>query len=178
MEKHWYVVMTRTNSEFKVRDYFSVQSIENFLPLQTIAMEKNGKRVEKHRLVLPRMIFVRISVAEKSLVLNTMNVFGFLCYRSTSVPVMIPTNQMADFRYMLNYSNNEIVVSGERLPHGTPVVVCKGNLQGLYGELVRYENKYHILVRVDLLGCAMVSIPASYVKKLKKTDPIFVYSKV
>jgi transcription antitermination factor NusG len=170
-DKRWYVVLTRTNSEYKVRDYFSLQNIENFLPVQLHTTEKKGKIMAKERLVIPRMVFVRISPQEISTVRSTMNVFDFLRTRSGSTPAPIPNEQMADFRYMLDYSHQEVVLTGEYIPHGTSVVVTKGDLQGLRGELIRYEGKYHILVRVDMFGCAMVSIPASYVRK-GKTDSI------
>ena len=165
--KHWYVVLTRTNAEYKVSDYFSMQGIENFLPVQNCVTEKNGKIVMQSRLVLPRMVFVRITLAEKNLILNTLNVFGFLRGRNCSVPTLIPDSQMVAFRFMLDYSDKEVQLADGVIPHGTHVVVCKGNLQGLQGELVRYENKYHILVRMDIFGCAIVNIPITYVKKIK-----------
>lgn len=61
-----------------------------------------------------------------------------------------------------------MILTGESIPKGTRVVVAKGDLQGLRGELVRYNNKYHILVRIDMFGSAMVTIPASYVRKRNK----------
>ncbi|WP_321332050.1 UpxY family transcription antiterminator [uncultured Bacteroides sp.] len=167
-DKKWYVVLTRTHAEYKVREYLSLLNIENFLPIQSKIIEKKGKTAEKEHLVLPRMVFVHISREEMQTVRNTMNVFDFLRDRSRSAPTSVPPKQMADFRYMLDYSRKEVIVTGERIPAGTPVVVAKGDLKGLQGELVRYEGKYHILVRIDIFGCALVSIPASFVKKEKE----------
>ena len=154
-DKHWYVVLTRTNSERKVRDYFQLQEVDTFLPVQNRVIEREGKRIERERLLLPRMVFVH------------MNVYDFLRDRSTGAPTCIPDAQMADFRYMLDYSQDQVILTGESIPKGTRVVVAKGDLQGLRGELVRYNNKYHILVRIDMFGSAMVTIPASYVRKEK-----------
>lgn len=166
--KHWYAVLTRTNSEYKVRDYFSVQNIENFLPVQPHMTETNGQLSERLRLVIPRMIFVYIHPREMSIVRGTMNVYDFLRLTPGQPPTPIPESQMADFRYMIDYSTKEVILTGEAIPRGTSVVVAKGNLKGLHGELVRYEGKYHILVRVNLFGCALVSIPANCVKKEKE----------
>ena len=162
-DKHWYVVLTRTNSERKVRDYFQLQEVDTFLPVQSRVIEREGKRIERERLLLPRMVFVRISRQEMFAVRNTLNVYDFLRDRSTGAP----DRQMADFRYMLDYSHDQVILTGETIPQGTRVVVAKGDLQGLRGELVRYNNKYHILVRIDMFGSAMVTIPASYVRKDK-----------
>ena len=167
--KHWYAILTRTNAERKVRDYFALQEVETFLPLQTRVIERNGKRIERECLLLPRMVFVYIAHSQIATVRNTMNVYDFLRDRSTNAPACIPDEQMANFRYMLDYSDEQIIITGDEIPQGTRVVVAKGSLQGLRGELVRYNNKYHILVRIDMFGSAMVSIPASYVRKEKNT---------
>lgn len=168
--KEWYAVLTRTNSERKVRDYFELQEVETFLPVQHRVIERGGKRIERECLLLPRMVFVRIPKSDLSVVRNTMNVYDFLRDRSTKAPTCIPDEQMANFRYMLDYSKDQVIVTGEEIPQGTPVVVAKGHLQGLCGELVRYNNKYHILVRIDLFGSALVTIPASYVRKGSPKD--------
>lgn len=163
--KHWYAVLTRTNAERKVRDYFLLQEVDHFLPIQTRVIERNGKRIERECLLLPRMVFVNVTKSQMAAVRNTMNVYDFLRDPSTNAPTCIPDEQMANFRYMLDYSEEQIIITGEEIPQGTRVVVAKGGLQGLRGELVRYNNKYHILVRIDMFGSAMVSIPASYVRK-------------
>ena len=151
-DKHWYVVLTRTNSERKVRDYFQLQEVDTFLPVQNRVIEREGKRIERQEMAAVR---------------STLNVYDFLRDRSTGAPTCIPDAQMADFRYMLDYSQDQVILTGESIPKGTRVVVAKGDLQGLRGELVRYNNKYHILVRIDMFGSAMVTIPASYVRKEK-----------
>lgn len=168
--KKWYVVLTRTNSERKVRDYFELQKVETFLPVQHRVIERGGKRIERECLLLPRMAFVHIVPSDIAAVRNTMNVYDFLRNRSTNAPTCIPDEQMANFRYMLDYSKDQVIITGEEISEGTPVVVAKGNLQGLRGELVRYNNKYHILVRIDMFGSALVTIPASYVRKDSSKD--------
>ena len=134
-DKHWYVVLTRTNSERKVRDYFQLQEVDTFLPVQNRVIEREGKRIERERLLLPRMVFVHISRQEMAAVRSTLNVYDFLRDRSTGAPTCIPDAQMADFRYMLDYSQDQVILTGESIPKGTRVVVAKGDLQGLRGEL-------------------------------------------
>jgi len=74
-DKHWNVVLTRTNSERKVRDYFQLQEVDTFLPVQNRVIEREGKRIERERLLLPRMVFVHISRQEMFAVRNTLNVY-------------------------------------------------------------------------------------------------------
>ena len=46
--------------------------------------------------------------------------------------------------------------------------MVKGSLRGMEGELIRHKGVTKVLVRIDMLGCAMVNIPASFVEKLNK----------
>ena len=114
------------------------------------------------------MVFVHLSRQEMAAVRSTLNVYDFLRDRSTGAPTCIPDAQMADFRYTLDYSQDQVILTGESIPKGTRVVVAKGDLQGLRGELVRYNNKYHILVRIDMFGSAMVTIPLATSGKRNK----------
>ena len=140
-DKHWYVVLTRTNSERKVRDYFQLQEVDTFLPVQNRVIEREGKRIERERLLLPRMVFVHISRQEMAAVRSTLNVYDFLRDRSTGAPTCIPDAQMADFRYMLDYSQDQVILTGESIPKGTRVVVAKGDLQGLRGESIQIKTE-------------------------------------
>ena len=90
-DKHWYVVLTRTNSERKVRDYFQLQEVDTFLPVQNRVIEREGKRIERERLLLPRMVFVHISRQEMAAVRSTLNVYDFLRDRS---PGLLPVSLM------------------------------------------------------------------------------------
>ena len=45
------------------------------------------------------------------------------------------------------------------------VTVAKGSMQGVRGEMVKYESKYYIAVRLQELGCALISVPVSYVRR-------------
>lgn len=84
-------------------------------------------------------------------------------------PGLLPVSLMRKWLIfaICSITQDQVILTGESIPKGTRVVVAKGDLQGLRGELVRYNNKYHILVRIDMFGSAMVTIPASYVRKEK-----------
>ena len=48
---------------------------------------------------------------------------------------------------------------------GTVHTYKAGSRQGIRGEMVKYESKYYIAVRLQELGCALVSVPVSYVRR-------------
>jgi len=73
---------------------------------------------------------------------------------------------MRDFRFLVDFSEEAIEVTNEEVGVGDYVVVVKGPLKGMEGELVHFRGNYKVAVRIEFLGCAMVDIPASFVEKI------------
>ena len=79
---------------------------------------------------------------------------------------LIPDEQMARFRFMLDYSEEAICMNSSPLARGEKVRVVKGPLTGLVGELVNVDGKSKIAVRLNMLGCACVNMPIGYVEAI------------
>ena len=86
--------------------------------------------------------------------------------RGESSPTVIPDDQMARFRFMLDYSEDVISMNSAPLARGEKVRVIKGPLTGLVGELVTVNGKSKIAVRLNMLGCACADIPVGYVEPI------------
>mgnify|MGYP001198471376 CR=1 FL=1 len=168
VEKRWYAVRVRNKTERQVSKYFTTLDVEHYLPIQQRVYKRGTKRIEKEVLPIPRMVFVRIPKRDMVVVRQTPNVYNFICDRINNRPEPIPHYQMVNFKMMVEVSEKDIIMTEERLPKGTPVEVMKGELEGLCGDLIRYDNKYHLVVRVDLLGSALVRMPASWVRRVKE----------
>lgn len=54
----------------------------------------------------------------------------------------------------------------EEIEVGDLITVVKGPLKGLEGELVKFRGVTKIAVRIEMLGCALVDIPASFVERM------------
>ena len=90
--------------------------------------------------------------------------------RGEGKPAVIPDEQMARFRFMLDYSEEAICMSYSPLARGKKVRVIKGPLTGLVGELVALDGKNKIAVRLDMLGCACVDMPVGYVEQIDERN--------
>jgi transcription antitermination factor NusG len=90
--------------------------------------------------------------------------------RGESTPAVIPDEQMARFRFMLDYSEEAVCMNDTPLARGEKVRVIKGPLSGLVGELVTVGGKSKIAVRLNMLGCACVDMPIGYVEPTKITN--------
>ena len=138
------------------------------LPVQTVLRQWTYR---KSRVVVPviaGLVFVRVGRQEQVKVLQTKGVVAFLRLKGEAGAAVIPDKQMEDFRFLLDFSEEAVEMTNENIKAGDLVRVVKGSLRGMEGELIRHKGVTKVLVRIDMLGCAMVNIPASFVEKLNK----------
>ena len=99
----------------------------------------DAKMVES--VLLPMMVFVHVDAKERKEVLSFSTVSRYMVMRGESSPTIIPDEQMARFRFMLDYSKDVISMNSAPLARGEKVRVIKGPLTGLVGELVTVDGK-------------------------------------
>lgn len=161
--KHWHAVYTASRAEKKVKERLDELGIENFLPIQTVVRQWKYRKQKVTVPVIAGMIFVRVSRKEQLGVLHTKGVVAFLRLRGSTTAAVIPDRQMKDFCFLVDFSEEAIEMVNEKIEVGDRVTVIKGPLTGLKGELVHVNGASKVLVRVEVLGCAMVDIPSSFV---------------
>ena len=144
--KRWYVALVRMHHEKKVAERLDKMGIENFVPVQQEVHQWSDRR---------------------KVVLSFSTVSRYMVMRGESSPTIIPDEQMARFRFMLDYSEEAICMNSAPLARGEKVRVVKGPLTGLVGELVTVDGRSKIAVRLNMLGCACADMPVGYVEPFK-----------
>ncbi len=162
--KRWYVAMVRMHHEKKVSERLEKMGIESFVPVQQEVHQWSDRRKVVECVLLPMMVFVHANGKERKDVLSLSTVSRYMVMRGESSPAVIPDEQMARFRFMLDYSEEAISMNSAPLARGERVRVIKGPLAGLVGELVTVDGRSKIAVRLDMLGCACADMPVGYVE--------------
>lgn len=126
-------------------------------------MERSEEKVSVP--LIAGYIFVRITESALTQVLFTPGVVTFLKERGKLVA--IPDNQVERLRFVENNFDEPVEMTYEDIPQGTLVEVVRGKLTGFQGEMVEIRDKYRIVLRLEKLGCAYVTIPISCVEKVK-----------
>ena len=165
--KRWYVALVRMHHEKKVSERLDKMGIENFIPVQQELHQWSDRRKMITSVLLPMMVFVHVDPKERMEVLSFSTVSRYMVMRGESSPAVIPDEQMARFRFMLDYSTESVSMNSSPLARGEQVRVIKGPLTGLVGELVNVDGKSKIAVRLNMLGCACVDMPIGYVEPVK-----------
>jgi transcription termination/antitermination protein NusG len=162
----WYAVYTAPRAEKKVSDRFKEANIEHFLALQKVKRRWSDRIKEVIVPVVHGYIFVHIPESEFK---NVLTIYGAISFvREFGKPVPIPEQQMARFRFMIDYSDEPVEFSLEQFEPGEIVHISRGPLQGLLGELVQVRGKHKVVVRIDKLGCALTTVPLSFLEKENK----------
>lgn len=164
--KNWLVAYVQNNREKKTAERLTLLGIDSFLPLQDETHQWSDRRKIVQRVIIPMCIFVRVTYAERLQVLQLPSVNRFMVLRGESTPAVIPDNQMERFKFMLDYSEQNVEMYYGHLQPGEKVRVIKGSLAGLEGELVMLAGKNKIAVRIDILGTALVEVPTGFVEKI------------
>lgn len=164
--KSWLVVYVQSNREKKTYERLKALGYDSFLPLQEETHRWSDRSKKVQRVVIPMVVFVRISPSERIPVLRLPSVSRFMVLRGESTPAIIPDAQMERFRFMLDYSEEAVEMCSERIQPGEQVKVIKGPLTGLTGELITMGGKSKVAVRIHILGAAMVEVPVGFVERI------------
>ena len=168
--RQWLVAYVQSCLEKKTAQRLAAMGIECYLPVQSEIRQWSDRRKRVDRLVIPMMIFVHVTPQERPLPLSLQAVSRYMVLRGESTPAVIPDEQMAQFRFMLDYSPEAVEMCSVPLAPGDAVKVIKGPLAGLEGELITVNGKSKVVVRLDMLGCAHVDIPIGFVEKKDKKE--------
>lgn len=164
--RKWYVAYVRLFHERKTAEKLSAMGIESFVPVREEIHQWSQRKKKVMRVLIPQMIFIHATPKERMDALTLASISHYMVLRGEHTPAVIPDGQMKQFMFMVDYSEETIEMFLSPLEPGQTVKVIKGPLAGLEGELVEVEGKSKVVIRLDLLGCAGVDMPAGYVEAL------------
>jgi len=159
----WYAVYTTPRAEKKVSERFKLEGIDHYLPLQIVKRRWSDRIKEVEVPVVNGYIFVHIPFTDY---IKVTNVYGALSFvREGGKPVAIPDNQLTRLRFMVEHSEEPVEYTQESYEHGEKITIIKGPLAGMTGELVEMKGKHKVLIRLEKFGCAITTVPMTFVEK-------------
>ena len=167
-ERKWYVAYVRLFHERKTAQKLAAMGIESFVPVREEIHQWSQRKKKVMRVLIPQMIFIHATSQERLKALTLSSISHYLVLRGEHTPAVIPDRQMEQFIFMVDYSEETIEMFNSPLEAGQTIRVIKGPLAGLEGELLEIEGKSKVVVRLDILGCAGVDMPAGYVEAMPK----------
>jgi transcription antitermination factor NusG len=164
----WYAAKVRYQNEKKVKEYLEGKGIEHFIPFRNVIVEKNGRKFKKNRPVIPGFVFVKTDKPTALAIPADVNIkMSYIRNIETRNLLTIPEKQMADFMFILDFSEEAIRIENKDLKRGDRVRVIKGDFVGIEGELIRVKGHKRVVVRLEgIFSLATTYIPPSFLEKI------------
>ena len=163
-EKQWFALYTRARAEKKVYDELVRIGVTAFLPLIKKVRQWSDRKKIIDAPLFSSYIFVYVDVNDYY---NALNVFGalkYITFEGKAVP--IPEKQIIAIKRYLD----DPLPDGEsesELEPGQLVIIKSGPMEGLIGHLVRYRNKFRLMVKIEAVGQTIsLNIPRSKVEAI------------
>lgn len=126
---------------------------------------RNGRRQIIDKVIIHNIIFIRSTEEQRRSILRLPYIFRFMTNRASGHEMaservaVIPATEIARLRFMLGNAENPIDFINKPLKRGDKIRVVRGGLRGLEGEVITApDGSKQLVVRIDILGCAMVTI--------------------
>ena len=161
--KRWIAVLVQMNCEKKIATRLGDAGYETYVATQQEVHQWSDRKKKVDRLILPMIIFVRVTVMEEKW-LRTQSYISKLISlpgseeskRKLATP--IPDYQIEQLRFLLKNADAEVSIVND-LKVGDAVKVISGPLKGLEGMVCEADEKHSLVgVLIDGLGYACVKI--------------------
>ena len=163
--KGWYLLYTSSRQERKVSSQLATMKISHYLPMTKSARKWADRTKVIITPLFPSYLFIYLEqIQDYYAGLNTEGVLHYVKF-GTQI-VRIPESIISDLKILSNYTD-PIKVSMLEFRKGESLIITKGPLNGLNCEVIKYNNKEMILVRISLLKRnLLLELPICHLSKL------------
>lgn len=157
--KVWIAALVQMNCEKKAEAKLNSLGFETYLPIQKKERQWSDRIKIIDRIVIPMVIFIRISPKEDEIIRNYSFIRKLLTLPGAkTISSRIPDEQIDKLKYLLVHAKSEVSVISN-LQVGDTVIITRGALKGFEGQLCMIEkNKPIVAILIDGLGYACVKI--------------------
>lgn len=175
-DRKWYVAIVNNNTEKSVQSRLSKMNYESYVASQTVTrIWKNGRKAKVDKVLLPSIVFVKCTEKERREVVALPYINRFMTNKAGAsvnggaTPLaVIEQSQIDTLRFMLHQSDIPVAFIDSPYKVNDKIVVIRGSLKGLEGEVLRtFDGKRELIVRIDILGSARISINSIDVEPAK-----------
>lgn len=167
--KIWVAIYSRPNSEKKLAQELSKFGIEIYVPIQSQLHQWRDRKKTVDVVIIPMIVFAHIKAEDIALIRTRLHVIKILTYPGQTKPADIPDVQIERLKFMLKNADSDVSFVSNVYIKDDSVEVVRGSLMGLIGQVERTaEGNTNLIIIMDMLGGAKVSISPSDLKPLRK----------
>ena len=150
----WYAIYTKPNRERKILENLKEQNLTCYLPLQESLRIWSDRKKWIEAPLFKSYVFVKVSYKEFFNVLSIPGVIRYVSFGGKAQA--IPEKQIEDIKIFVEQDKTKIAITKENIAPGTKAEVLYGALKGVRGEIVKFNGKFRILIRIPMMGYCLV----------------------
>lgn len=149
--RSWYLVVTKSQSEFKAQENLLRQGYEIYLPLVQTSRRRNGKNVKRTEAFFPRYLFISLDKETDnwSPIRSTIGVAGMV--RFGGMPAQVPDSLVANLKKNENEFGLQIIDIKE-FKNGDKVEIIDGPFEGYKAVYQKMKSTERVSVLLDIVG--------------------------
>ncbi len=166
-DRKWFIAIVNNNTEKRCSDKLIKMGYEAYVPIQQeLRPWSAGKRKAVDKIILPSLVFIYLNEAERKRIVGLPFIHKFMTNRAEKVNeynrhplAVVPNEQLNRLKFMLYQSDNPVTIEPTPPKLGDRVVVVRGKLKGLEGNIIWCdEGQSYIVVLLDIFGCAKLKV--------------------
>lgn len=160
-KSNWYLIYTRPRHEKKVYGQLGEMGISSFLPTKKVLRTWHDRRKFIDEPLFPSYLFIYLDSVTSYY--DAIKAEGALSYvKLGKEPAIVREAVVNNLKLVVDRAA-EIEVAANEFRPGERLVIKKGVFTGLECEMVKYNSKQKLLVRVDLLKRNLIlAVPDEY----------------
>ena len=172
--RQWFVAIVGRNTEKACRERLSALGYESYVATQMeTRVWRTGQKKQVERVLISNVLFIHVTERERLEIVKLPYINYFLTDKAGHTNdfgrhplAVIPDSQMDMLRFMLYHADSPVSFTSEPLRLGDHIRVIRGQLTGCEGYVAKDGNQTHLVVRIDFLGSAQVSISSDDLEKI------------
>ena len=144
---NWYAVRVKSRSEKKVLLDLSIKNIEAYVPIQKKLRQWSDRKKWVEMPLISGYVFVHITRKDYDNVLWTPNVVSYIYFEGKAA--VVRDEDIDLLKRMLGQHEVEVEITPEYLKPGQMVEVIAGPLIGMRGELIEFQGKNKVALRME-----------------------------
>lgn len=164
-EKYWYIIKTNSRAEKITSEKLSQIGIENYLPIiGTLKQWKDRKKWVEEPL-FKSYVFVKTTDRLRSKVFEVGGIvkYLFVCGKIAK----ITEKEIAHLKTICTLDDVKIVKKS--FEKGDEIEIISGNLIGLQGQLLEFENEKKMKLYISVLDCfVIINLKNNQIRKIEK----------
>ncbi len=154
LPSHWFAIRVKSRSEKKVLDDLQHQNIEAYVPLQRKLRQWSDRKKWVEMPLISGYVFVYIIKKDYEKVLQVYNVVCYVFFEGKAA--IIKDEDINLLKRLLGQHEVELDVTIEQLKPGQLVEIISGPMTGVIGELIDFQGKNKVALRIPPLGYTLL----------------------